>query len=162
MWKGFFKEIRERFKEPLSQPPFIGYFLLSIVVGLLGVYFTLGNILTNSLDDGHELGPSIATYFIAILATSFVDLNLSSKIKHRKSFLVFSLLILLVGIALLVFSNLINSDWSIAPSIFGLFLAWFLWIIANSEDKKFQEESFDAAIRNDAEMNGHGASWGEE
>jgi hypothetical protein len=138
-WKNLFEEIKTRFIQPWANPTFVGYFVVCILlIGTLGI--TLSFIEYSSKP--HELykvALSIGSYFIAIISTSFVDLNLSQKIKNRSSFFIYSLLFLLlsIGLLLLLFAYRDNNAFIFAS--IGCLLSWFIWIIANSDNENLKK-----------------------
>lgn len=126
-FKGFFSIIKEKIMSPVKDPGFWFYFLM-IIAGVGGLGFWI-NVYTFDLV---ELGKSLNTYFIAILATSAVDISLKEFEKYKsykKSFQLGSYFILFIGIIIFMVGQ--NIWFKIAATV----ISWIIWWIANSDNK---------------------------
>ncbi|MBY0425658.1 MAG: hypothetical protein K2Q22_08490 [Cytophagales bacterium] len=157
MNKNFIDEIVERFKKPWNSA-FLGYFILIIIIfGGFGILFALYDVLNNEVDDGVLVAQNIATYFMAILASSIIDLNLSWSILNRVSTLLYSFLFFIVGLLLMWLTYKIQSDIAFIPAIIGCIISWIVWILANADNEKLNDENFYKAMKGE----GHGNNWQE-
>src|ERR1700733_7959079 len=91
MNKKFHIEFKEKFLAPWSWS-FIGYLIIFVFLGGLGVFFTIHDVYKDNWKDSYKIAESIATFFVAIIATSCIDLNLSKNIVNRLSFIIYSFL----------------------------------------------------------------------
>lgn len=156
MNRSFFQEIGYRFSKPWNSA-FLGYFLLIVIVFAgFGVAFSFLSAIKSPQNDGIIVAQNLGTYFMAILAASVIDLNISWEIENRVSFLIYSLLAFAVGVGILVCTYLIKSDLAFIPAFLGCLLAWLIWIIANSTNEKLSDENFYNNMRG---KDKHGNNW---
>ncbi len=134
MWNDFFLEIKSRLISPFKYPQYVGYFFFCIlIVGAMGVTIKIWHYVFNN-------GPAIAipkemaTYLIAILGSSVLDLNLSQKIRHKDSFLIYSLILLVLGVFIVLLIVRLDNYFSYFLAIFGVLLSWFFWWFANADN----------------------------
>jgi len=157
-WKEFGTELKIKFKKPWKTPSFLGYFLLCVVIGgAAGVYISIYQYAST---ESYRIAFSLGTYYTAIMATAFADINLSKKFEEKSSFFIYSLLICVLGVILLIVTYLLGNNqslWAFLPSGVGCLLALLMWIIANSVDENFTT-SLEDAIR-DTTNNKHGDNW---
>lgn len=153
--KSFPKEIIERFTKPWNWA-FSGYLIIAIIFGGAGVFFTISEVYRNEWIDIHKIAESIAIIFVAVIATAFIDLNVSTQLKNRLSFLIYSFIFYGIAVVLLWLTFDLKSIHSFIPSSIGLVLAVFIWILANA-DKQFSEENFISEMRGDKVE--HGKGW---
>jgi uncharacterized membrane protein len=149
-WKSLRKEIVQRFNTASRRPDFIIYFIMVIMlIGLLsvGLVFNIECKLTkeqfcHSFSNIHVI-LSIVSYFIALLTASAVDLILSTKeLKDeslRSSLIMIGLGSIILGLCIMifviVFENIPKIGYGLA--IFGVFLSWFIWWIANFSNQNW-------------------------
>ncbi len=158
---SFINEIRQRFLMPWKpfNWAFAGYlFGIIIAFGGLGVWASI--YLTNVSNDVNwtSITSGLSTYFIALLATGFIDLNLITNIKNQLSEKIYSALVFGFGFLLLFLSNAINSYYAFIPAILGTLFSIFIWIIANADSEKFNEITYGEKMRGDAKLK-HGNNW---
>lgn len=137
-WQELFGELRDRVSKPCRHPTFVMYFFAVIIV--VGGFGLLEPIASRWLLD--TLNPSAFpaalvsaayTYFIAVAATASVDLLLSySQRRHiRMFFLLCFLVVVLCGVIAALLRNPRDAAY---PSVFGYFLALFLWWLGNADN----------------------------
>lgn len=130
---GFFTLVKERIISPHQDPGYWIYFvLIIIIIGGLGFWIDVFPF------DKEGLAQSLNTYFIAILATSTVDISLkefeNNKV-YKKSFQLGSYFLLVIG--LLVFSLSEN----LICKVIATLVSWLTWWIANSDNKAIRGEA---------------------
>ena len=139
---------------------FFGYFFFFVfAIGGLGIWYSLYEVLVSPEDDGYKLARGVATYFIAVWTTAFLDINMVVKLKSRVSTLIYSFAFFGVAVFLLILCFQIDNDYVFFPACLGLLGALFLWYIANADSEKFDEENFYNQIKQEAEDKGHGDNW---
>jgi hypothetical protein len=143
--KSFFCE---RITRPFGQPSYTFYFLIIIVlIGSIGIFYEL-LISTQSCHINIEnLTLSAANIFIALIASSTVELLLiqeeNLKYPHRKNDIqILGLSFLIIGFLLWILANyLMHENAGLILSLVGLGLSYFVWWIANSDNKKIAPSS---------------------
>jgi hypothetical protein len=133
-WKNFFDEIRSRLVSPFKYPQYIGYFIFCIlIIGAMGVNIRVWDYFFNN-GSSVSIAREMATYLIAILGSSILDLNLSQKIRNKDSFLIYSLILLLFGVFIVFLIAKLDNNISIIIALLGVFISWFVWWFANSDN----------------------------
>jgi len=156
MERKFFQEIKHRLARPWNSAFFGYFFLIVIVFAGFGVAYSFLNAIKSPQNDGIIVAQNLATYFMAILAASVIDLNISWEIENRVSFLLYSMLIFVIGIILLIWTYSVSSDFAFIPSILGCVLSWLIWILANAFNEKLSDETFYNKMRGKGK---HGKTW---
>ena len=149
-----FQELIDRFKAPWHKTSFVLYFIIVIVV-LSGLGYLLPIIFKkpNLLQDVTE---NLMTYSISLLVPAFISVLLKyfPQSKNKVS-------LIIITVFLLVLEGFIISytyDGYIVFSIFSVLIAWFFWVIANSDNVFLDDEAYDAKINK--KVNEHGENWG--
>jgi hypothetical protein len=141
--KTFFAELTERFKMPWKHGAFRSYFFwIVILFGGFGIMITCYKEATKPTPEIFNISRCIGTTFIAVIAASLVDLNLSFNIKNIPSLIINSIAFIAVSILLMYFSFSINSGWSLVPSILGYILSLLIWILANADNDRLSDETY--------------------
>lgn len=147
---NIFKELKERFLKPWKVS-FLLYFVFIIVLfGGMGVIVTLFKAREGRNWDGIPL--SIMTYSLALLVPACITLLLQylPLAKNKVSLVILSIVILVVT-SLMAFYN------SLVMAIICMLLAWFFWIIANSDNEYLDDDAYDRSIKQD--LVEHGKDW---
>ena len=133
----------------------LGYLLIVFIMGGLGIIF---NLVVNNLNitGVPEISKNIGVFFIAILISATVDLNLTESIVNRKSFLIWSVLTAFVSVILLFLIFTTQNTWSYLFAGIGVVIAIIVWVLANSDSDKFNESIYNNLS---GKNKGHGASW---
>jgi hypothetical protein len=156
MERKFFQELQYRLLRPWNSA-FFGYFVLIVIVFAgFGVIFSIFNAIGSQQDNGIIVAQNLATYFMAILASSIIDLNISWEIENRVSFLIYSFLVFIIGVLILLWTYSIKSNYAFIPAIIGCLLSWFVWILANACNEKLSDENFYNKMRGKGK---HGKTW---
>lgn len=153
---SFLNEVISKIKKPWSSQ-FIGYLLIVTVFGGIGVFFTAFEVYSNDWIDSFKIAESISVFFVAIIATSFIDLNLSPKVYNRIAFLIYSFIFYGFAVFLLWLTYTLKASSAFIPACIGLFFSLLVWVLANAENEKFSEENFYDNMRGKKE--GHGEGW---
>ena len=156
MERKFWPEIVYRLNRPWNSA-FFGYFILIVIVfGGFGVAYSFFEAIKSPVADGPLVAQNLATYFMAILASSVIDLNISWQIENRVSFLIYSILFFVLGVFILIWTYSIDSNWAFGPAILGCMIGWLAWILANVDNEKLSDENFYNNMRG---RGTHGNNW---
>lgn len=160
-WGNLITMLWQRFTEPFSSVIFICIFVaVVVIVGGLGTWITFFTAEVTGGKFNLLMASSLATYFIAIIATVFADLSFALfekllnpksdlKIKQKIStevslwaftFLV-SVIVVILGVVALVKKT--DEQLVLTLSIIGTVVSLFLWWIVNNDNKKLKETTFD-------------------
>lgn len=143
MKENFINEIINRFKSPWKHFGFKSYFFWVVIVfGGIGISMTIRDVVNSKTPDLSIVSKSIATTFVAIIAASLVDLNLSYSIKNVPSLIINSMGFTGISILLMILSFNIQGAWSLLPAIFGYMLALSIWILANADNDKLFDDNY--------------------
>ncbi|PWK17192.1 hypothetical protein LV89_04478 [Arcicella aurantiaca] len=141
-WTNIASEIGSRVNKPLKSPTFIMYFLgLVALMGGIGVYTTIYFEINNNycLINHWNIALSLGTYFIALIASSSVDLILSSQ-PEQKDLKAFGIILILLGITLFFLIAIIHNAYSYVFAFGGTLLAFCSWWIANANNDNLNLE----------------------
>ncbi|RYU91351.1 hypothetical protein EWM62_05265 [Mucilaginibacter terrigena] len=159
METSFLQELYTRFKQPWSQSAFISYFILLVLLaGGFGVIISITECYHGNWDKPEIISKSMATYFVAVIGSSIVDLNLSYNIKNVPSWQINSTGAVLISALLFYLSYNLNGWLSILPAFFGVLLAISIWVLANADNERLNDSAFFQKMRGKEE--GHGNNWG--
>lgn len=157
MDKNFIQELVDRLFRKRSTA-FYGYFILVVLMFAgFGIFFAWYDAFHSEPHQNEKIAQNIATYFMAILATSIIDLNISWNLQNRLSFFIYSILFFVLGIGLLLLTYMVGGCWSFFWSGLGAIVSWVVWIIANADNEKLSDENFYNQMRGKSE--GHGSNW---
>lgn len=134
---NFWKEVKRRITEPWTEPAFYGYFILTIILASVAIFTPLSDV---SSGFSKAISASIGTFFLASIVSSTIDLNLSFSIINKASFSIYTILALIISIALFVLTFILTDDWRLIPSLTGLLLSLVIWVIANSDKDIYNDE----------------------
>jgi peptidoglycan/LPS O-acetylase OafA/YrhL len=156
MEHNFFQELKHRLIKPWNTA-FLGYFLLIVIVfGGFGVLYSCFEVAHSKEDDDILVAQNLATYFMAILASSIIDLNISWEIENRVSILIYSMLFFVVGLMILICTYSIENNYAFIPAVVGTALSWVVWILANADNERLSDENFYNNMRGKGK---HGTHW---
>jgi len=158
MHTPFRLEILERFKLPWRYFAFNTYFAFIVIgYGGLGIFIKLYQICTGNETNGYTIAQDMATYGIAIIAASIVDINLSLNIKSRPSLAIWSFVVGGISFLLMILSYKINSYWAVIPGLLSVLLALAIWVLAYADNENLSDSSYFEKMR--GKEVGHGNNW---
>jgi uncharacterized membrane protein len=159
--KHFYSEIKDRiilqFK-PFNHLYFVYMLFFLIILGGLGIWISVYQEINNGQFSYLNVSLNICTYYIALLSTSYIDVNTNHSIENRLSLKIYSFIILGFLIFLFWLSFRYNSYISLIISSLGMVISLFIWHIANSDNEKFSDETYNKKLRDEAK-NKHGKNW---
>ncbi len=158
MEKNFFQEVWERFKMPWKYSAFRSYFIwIVLIFGGFGIFLTILKVSKSPDIKGFVVAQDMSTYFIAIIAASLVDLNLSFSIKNIASLIINSLAFFGVSLLLLYLAYNLESNWAFVPASLGVVLSLVIWVLANADNEKLSDSNYYDMMR--GKDVGHGSNW---
>lgn len=107
--------------------------------------------------DSYKVAEGLATFFISVIATSFIDLNISPKLQNKKSIMMWSFILYALAVFLMWWTYECKSFWAFVPAILGTFFSVSSWILANADNENIINETFFDDMR--GRDVGHGNSW---
>lgn len=143
---------------PWRYSAFVSYFVFIVIFfGGCGVFISIWDSYKSCWYEKYKIAQNIATYFMAIIAASVVDLNLSTSIKNIASLIINSIALLGIAFLLFLLTYSTKSSFAFLPAISGLIISLCVWILANADNEKLSDQSFYKKMRgNDI---GHGNNW---
>lgn len=143
MEKKFVIELKERFLLPWSQSAFCSYFFwIVLIFGGFGIGMSVYEELNSSTVNLNNISKSIGATFLGVIAASLVDLNLNINIKNVPSFTINSFGVALFCVILFLVSFNSESWIGLICAIFGFFLALVIWVLANADNEKLNDENY--------------------
>lgn len=157
----FFKEIKERSK--LQFVPFNDLYTVYLVffvllIGGAGIWISLIQELNNTYFNTKSLTLNIGTYYLALITTSYIDITTNEKIINKKSLQIYSFIFLFIIVAIFGLTFILPSSYSLLLSTIGILIALFIWHLANCDNERFNDESYNAKMKAGAKET-HGKSW---
>ena len=157
----FFKEIRERSK--LQFVPFNDLYLAHLVffvlfIGGAGIWISAYQEYSSETTNIKNLTINIGTYYLALITTSYIDIISNEKIVNKKSLNAYSFILLITIALIFALTFVVTSSIAILLSILGVIIALFIWHLANCDNEKYNDASYSAKMKKEAQMT-HGKSW---
>lgn len=156
------QEVITRFTLPLKpfNWSFFGYLIgVIILIGGLGVWVSFYSVMKSPVDDGHNAAVSLGTFFIALWATSYLDIVLMVDIRNKLALIIYNFLFFALAMLLLwLIYEFSTSNWAFLPAILGFFLSITSWYLANAANEKFDEKTYAEKLRLESNTK-HGQSW---
>lgn len=154
---NIFQEYWERFKRPWCISFSLYLFFIVVILGGLGVIFSIFSSVAIDMKTQH-IASNMSTYAIATLVPAIIAIFLSfGEVKNKVS-LIISLVIVLLLSVLLLYLSTTNDKYHLICAILSVVLALFFWIIANHDNEKLNDSSFDKKIKEDIKAK-HGGNW---
>ncbi|NPA44855.1 MAG: hypothetical protein GXO49_04910 [Chlorobi bacterium] len=134
---SFKEEIFFRLKSPWKQSAFNGVFAIVVILAGFGVFFPF--MIKNNFNIP-DISISLGTYFIASIVSSSLDLGLSIKTINKASYIIYTILALVITLILFSLAITIRPNfWKLSIAVFGFVLSFMIWIIANSDKEIFDD-----------------------
>lgn len=157
----FFKEIRERSK--LQFVPFNDLYLVHLLVFVLliggaGIWISAYQEYSSKTTNIKNLTINIGTYYLALITTSYIDIISNEKIVNKKSLNAYSFILLIIIASVFALTFVVRPSIAIVLSILGVIIALFIWHLANCDNDKYNDASYSAKMKKEAQMT-HGKGW---
>ena len=155
---NFFQEMWFKLTIPWKFIAFNSYFIWIILLfGGFGIFTTIYMECTSSCAQYYKIAQSMATFFIAIIAASLVDINLSYTVKNVPSLMINTIALVGVAFTLALITFKIQDNRAFLPASIGYLISLLVWVLANAENEKLRDKTFQKAMR--GKDVGHGAKW---
>lgn len=159
--KNFFVEIRDRLLlqiKPFNHVYVVYVFFFLIIVGGLGIWVSIYQESNAKACDLSNISFNISTYFIALVATAYIDVNINHTIENRLSLTIYSTIALLILIFMFYLSCVWDDWWGLGVSILGMIISLLMWHVGNSDSDRFSDETYNKRILDEARRK-HGSNW---
>ena len=148
---NIFTELLNRFVKPWRKWSFVLYFVLIILLfGGMGVIVSIVDGIKSKTIEG--IVSNIMTYSLALLVPACITiiLQLFISAKNKVSLVIISF----VGVSII---SLVAWTHNIYVAVGCIVLAWFFWVVANSDNVFLDDKAFEEKIKK--EMGQHGKDW---
>lgn len=148
---NIYSELKERFLRPWAILSFKLYFFIIIILfGGMGVIVSIYKAFRENNWDGIPL--NLMSYSLALLVPACIAIFLQylPTAKNKVSLVILSITVLVVTSLMAFTENLI-------AAVICTLLAWFFWIIANSDNTYLDDNAYDKGIKQD--LDEHGKNW---
>lgn len=145
-----FQEHWIRFKRPWCISFTIYFIFIIVILGGLGVIISI----FDSRSDLNVIALNLGTYSFAVLVPAVISVLLSFlELKNKVS----AILLCVASILLCVFLLFLSSYGYVLAASLSTIIAWFFWVISNSENELLNDISFDKSISKNVRR--HEESW---
>ena len=152
--KNIFKEFWQLFLKPWHSGSFVAYFVMVII-------FTSGcGVILSFVQSRFTVDSSVVsnlfTYSVALLLPIVIRIiQMILRFDKKVSMILTMVMVAIIEILLMIWIGL-NND-AILPAIISTIVAWFFWVVVNSDNDYLFDEDFDKILKND--LTKHGQSW---
>lgn len=155
---NIFKEFWQLFLKPWNSGSFIAYFVVVIVlISGCGVILSL---VQSKFSIDHSVVSNLFTYSIALLVPIVIRIiQMILRFDKKVSMILTMVVISILEILLMIWIGINNS--AIFPAIISTIIAWFFWVVVNSDNDYLFDDAFDKILKNDIEKK-HGQAWSNE
>ncbi len=152
--KNILKEFWQLFLKPLQSGSFIAYFVIVIVL-FSGCGVILSLVQSKFTIDSNVVS-NLFTYSVALLVPIAIRIvQMMLRFDKKVSMILTLVVVAIIEILLTIWVWLKND--AILPAIISTVVAWFFWVIVNSDDDYLFDEGFDKILKSDIEK--HGQNW---
>lgn len=153
--KNIFKEFGLLFLKPWHSGSFIAYFVIVIVlISGCGVILSL---VQSKFSIDHTVVSSLFTYSIALLVPIIIRIiQMILRFDKKVSMILTVVVVSIVEILLMIWIGFNNT--AILPAIISTIIAWFFWVVVNSDNEYLFDDAFDKILKNDIAQK-HGQAW---
>jgi undecaprenyl pyrophosphate phosphatase UppP len=144
-WPALKRELSARTKKPFFYPGFVIFFVVAILgLAPAGFWIEVYLYLMSCSTDPTAIRNSFVSFVPAFVAATCMQLIWAEEKKSIRAFAVLLLAICVLGLVLCRSSHLGDSA-AIAWGTVSTLTAWWMWWIANANQKEFQEEEPDSS-----------------
>ena len=158
-WAALIKTLWAKFCHPFSQPAYVLFFAMSMVIGATGIWVAIAHVFlrapsqTSSLSIWTDPGvfKSILTYFTALGCISCLQvIVVEDALKHLRTFFaLFLIVFVILAIVAALFERHASGTGHLCL-VLGTVLAMGAWWMANWDPRKFAQQSTLGALGGDS------------
>lgn len=153
--KNIFREFWLLFLKPWQSGSFIAYFIIVIVL-ISGCGVILSFVQSKFSIDNNVVS-NLFTYSIALLVPIIIRImQMIMRFDKKFSMILTMVVVAILEILLMIWIRV--SDYDILPAIISTMIAWFFWVVVNSDNPYLFDDAFDDILKNDIAKK-HGQNW---
>ena len=155
MKKNIFMEFWQLFLKPWHSGSFIAYFVIVIVL-ISGCGVILSLVQSKFAIDNNVVS-NLFTYSVALLVPIIIRIIQMIMCFDKKVSMILTMVVVaILEILLMIWIGFDNT--AIMPAIISTLVAWFFWVIVNSDNDYLFDDAFDKILKNDITKK-HGQNW---
>lgn len=156
--KNIFKEFWQLFLKPWHSGSFIAYFVIVIVL-ISGCGVILSLVQSKFAIDNNVVS-NLFTYSVALLVPIIIRIIQMIMCFDKKVSMILTMVVVaILEILLMIWIGFDNT--AIMPAIISTLVAWFFWVVVNSDNDYLFDDAFDKILKNDITKK-HGQNWSKE
>lgn len=152
---NIFKEFWQLFLKPWHSGSFIAYFIIVIVlISGCGVILSL---VQSKFSIDPNVVSNLFTYSVALLVPIIIRImQMILRFDKKVSMILTMVVVAILEILLMIWIGFNNT--AIFPAIISTIIAWFFWVVVNSDNDYLFDDAFDKILKNDIAKK-HGQKW---
>lgn len=155
MKKNIFMEFWQLFLKPWHSGSFVAYFVIVIVL-ISGCGVILSLVQSKFAIDSNVVS-NLFTYSVALLVPIIIRIiQMIMRFDKKVSMILTMVVVAILEILLMIWIGFDNT--AIMPAIISTIVAWFFWVIVNSDNDYLFDDAFDMILKNDITKK-HGQNW---
>lgn len=153
--KNIFKEFWQLFLKPWHSGSFIAYFVIVIIlISGCGVILPL---VQSKFTINSNVVSNLFTYSVALLVPIVIRIiQMIMRFDKKVSMILTMVVVAILEILLMIW--IVRKNDAILPAIISTIVAWFFWVVVNSDNNYLFDDNFDNIIKNDV-VKKHGHDW---
>lgn len=153
--KNIFMEFWQLFLKPWHSGSFVAYFVIVIVL-ISGCGVILSLVQSKFAIDSNVVS-NLFTYSVALLVPIIIRIiQMIMRFDKKVSMILTMVVVAILEILLMIWIGFDNT--AIMPAIISTIVAWFFWVIVNSDNDYLFDDAFDMILKNDITKK-HGQNW---
>ncbi len=144
--------------KPFNFPFFAYLFGIIILFGGAGIWVAIYDSYLSPIEDGYLVAYNMATFFMAIWATAYIDLDLLENIQNKLSLKIIMTVLFLIIVILFFWTFRLKSNSAFIPATIGFCISITIWFLGNASNEKFNEKTYNDKIRSETKEK-HGQKW---
>ena len=153
--KNIFMEFWQLFLKPWHSGSFVAYFVIVIIL-ISGCGVILSLVQSKFAIDNNVVS-NLFTYSVALLVPIIIRIiQMIMRFDKKVSMILTMVVVAILEILLMIWIGFDNT--AIMPAIISTLVAWFFWVIVNSDNDYLFDDAFDKILKNDITKK-HGQNW---
>lgn len=155
---NIFKEFWQLFLKPWKSGSFIAYFVIVIVL-ISGCGVILALVQSKFKVDSSVVS-NLFTYSVALLVPIIIRI-IQMIMRFDKKFSLILTMVVVATIEILLILWVGFNNTALTPAIISTIIAWFFWVVVNSDNDYLFDDAFDKILKKDIAKK-HGQAWDNE